>query len=514
VFAWADEGKLPTLQGLMQEGATARLESVGNYFPDAISPTIGTGCLPSKHGHYNFRCLRPGTYSMTLAPDRAYRRSFWELMLRRANGTEPPRLIVFDVQWSTLIQEEGVTQVIGWGQRGIQRFESWPPELAERLYEQYGRPPQWLTDDVVRRSARAERRYLRTILDATATRSALLQDLVRGGEWDFCLASYAETHNGGHVFFRHLDPGTWAYDDRRATLFGDALLELYQAVDRGLAEVIQAAPEGTEVVVFAGQSLRLNTNGLHLLPRVLTALGYQVPTKASPSARALNAASAHIPWSIRRHVNRRMSTEARRRTLERMWREATDWAHTRAIAETAFGQSWVRINLKGREPQGTVDPGPEYETLCEEISGELASLVDVKTGRSVVDEVVPLKTIMDGPAVSEMPDLCIKWTTELLVHEVHHPRVGVIRESLHDLVPTEHGPDAFLIAAGPHFRKGVATETGHIVDIAPTLLYLMGCAIPDDMDGDVLTDIIEPNELAGRPVCRKQMEWAQDPWAL
>ncbi len=161
MFAWAREGKLPTLNRLMQEGATARLQSIGDYFPDAIWPTINTGCLPGKHGHYNFRCLRPGTYSMMLAPDEAYLQPFWELMRSRVDGDEPSRLMVFDVQRSTLLREEGVTQVIGWGQRAAQRFESWPPELLDNLATRYERPPRWLDDDVVRRSARAEERYLR-----------------------------------------------------------------------------------------------------------------------------------------------------------------------------------------------------------------------------------------------------------------------------------------------------------------------------------------------------------------
>jgi predicted AlkP superfamily phosphohydrolase/phosphomutase len=509
---WASEGKLPTLGRLMQEGATARLRSIADHFPDAIWPTINTGCLPGKHGHYNFRCFRPGTYSMTLAPDRSYRRPFWELMRRNPDGGEPLRLIVFDVQRSSLLAEDGVTQVIGWGQRAAQRFESWPPELLDDLVERYGRPPRWLDDDVVRRSARAEGRYLRTVLRMAAARSALLRDLLRERAWDFCLASYHETHNGGHVFFRYLEPGTWAYDERRATRFGGALLQIYQAVDRGLGELLGSVPDGTDVVVFAGQSLRLNTNGLFLLPRVLIALGYQVPADAPLLTRALNAAATHVPWSIRRHLNRRLSPEAGRRALERMWREATDWPRTRAVAETAYGQSWVRVNLRGREPQGTVKPGPEYDALCEEISAELRALVAADSGEPVVAEVLPLASLIEGPCVGEMPDLLVRWTDDRLVRAVRHPRTGVIRESMHDFVATEHGADAFLVAAGPRIRRGATGDGGHIVDIAPTLLHLMGCRIPEDMDGNVLTSLLEPDELARRPVRQEPMDWSDDPW--
>jgi predicted AlkP superfamily phosphohydrolase/phosphomutase len=513
VFSWAGEGKLPTLARLIQDGTTARLRSIGDYFPDAIWPTINTGCLPGKHGHYNWRCLRPGSYSMQLAPDRTYRQPFWELMARDAAGAEPPRLIVFDVQRSSLLRADGVTHVIGWGQRAAQRFESWPPELYDGLVGRYGRPPRWMDDDVVRRSARAEERYLRTVVRMAATRSALLRDLLSERPWDFCLASYHETHNGGHVFYRHLEPGTWAYDERRATRFRDALLEVYETVDRGLGQVLESLPDGTDVVVFAGQSLRLNTNGLYLLPRLLTALGYQMPADASPLPRALNAVAAGVPWSIRRHVNRRLPPEAGRRALERMWREATDWTRTRAVAETAFGQGWIRINLRGREPQGTVEPGPEYEALCDEISAELMALVDADMGAPAVTEVVRVASLASGPHVREMPDLCITWARNGLLRGVRHPRAGVIRESMHDIVSTEHGADSFLVAAGPRIRSGATIDGGAIVDIAPTLLHLMGCPVPDDMDGNVLTELIAPAELATHPVRRERLEWGDDPWA-
>lgn len=207
LFAWAAEGKLPTLGRLMREGATTTLESIGDRFPDGVWSTLNTGCLPGKHGHYNYRCLRPGTYSMMLTPDRAYLKPFWELMRTSTVSSQPPRLVIFDVQRSTLLREEGVTQVIGWGQRAAQRFESWPPELYDDLVARHGRPPRWLEDNVVRRSARAEGRYLRTILRTAATRSALLRDLLHEHTWDFCFASYHEMHNGGHVFYRYLEPG-------------------------------------------------------------------------------------------------------------------------------------------------------------------------------------------------------------------------------------------------------------------------------------------------------------------
>lgn len=510
---WANEGRLPTLQGLIRAGSTARLRSIADRFPDPIWPTISTGCLPGKHGHYNFRCVRPGSYEMVYSPDRSYRRPFWWLL--RREGVAPGngyRLLLVDVPKTAPLGDDAVTELIGWGERGALRHRSWPPGLFDEMVARYGRYPRWLNDDIVRRSVRGERHYLRTLQRMIDARTALLRDLLRERPWDFCLACFPDTHNAGHVFFRYTRPGTWAYNERHAAQFGDALLRIYRQVDQSIGELIAAAPSGTDVVIFAGHGFRLNTNGLRLLPRLLTALGYHVPRQASVLSGVLNAARAFIPWSIRRHVNARLSLVTRTRIMTRMWVEGTDWSRTRAVAEAEFGQSWVRVNLRGREPEGTVEPGAEYDALCAEIAGELSSLTNAETGAPAVSEVTRVDTIVEGPHAHEIPDLIVRWSPDELVRAVRHPRLGVFNENLMDISPSEHSGKAFLIAAGPHIRPGATVEGGHIIDIAPTLLYLMRAPIPDDMDGEVLRDIIDPSELASRPVRREAIEWADDPW--
>ena len=51
-------------------------------------------------------------------------------------------------------------------------------------------------------------------------------------------------------------------------------------------------------------------------------------------------------------------------------------------------------------------------------------------------------------------------------------------------------------------RKGAAAPQASIVDLAPTILYLLGREIPADMDGRVLEEVLAPGLLAERPVVR------------
>lgn len=505
---WVEQGELPTIGRLVDEGAWGRLRSIADDFPDAIFATIASGCLPGTHGHYNWRCLRPGSYRMALAPEGTYRRPYWEL----AHEQTGARLVLADVQQAPLLSCDGVTQLAGWGQRAGRRHDSWPPGLFDELVARHGRSPQWLDDDVVRRSEAAEANYLETVMKAARARADIYSELLERHPWDLAVLSFHEAHNAGHVFHRYLEPGTWAYDEARARRFRGSLLDVYRLVDEGLGRLLDQVGDGTDVLVYAGHGFRLNTNGVQLLPRVLERLGYQVPAHAPPLPRLLNAVARRVPWSVRRHVNRRLSPELQRRALELMWAESVDWTRTRAVAETAFGLGWVRINLRGREPCGTVSPGREYDELCTEIAAELEVLTLLKSGGRAVTSVRRMDAVLAGPSVGELPDLIVRFSRTELVEAVAHPRAGTVHESRTDLTSAEHESRGFVLARGPSIRPG-ALAGGSIVDLAPTILYLTGAEIPAEMDGTLLESLIDPALLEAEPPRRAAFEWSNDPWA-
>jgi len=68
-------------------------------------------------------------------------------------------------------------------------------------------------------------------------------------------------------------------------------------------------------------------------------------------------------------------------------------------------------------------------------------------------------------------------------------------------VPGSHedAPDGFLLAYGVPIRSGRA-RLGSIVDVAPTVLYLLGLPVARDMDGVARTDLFKPAFTATRPI--------------
>jgi predicted AlkP superfamily phosphohydrolase/phosphomutase len=198
-----------------------------------------------------------------------------------------------------------------------------------------------------------------------------------------------------------------------------------------------------------------------------------------------------VPLYWRHEVKSRLPFEIRRR-LTSYWRMSEyNWATTRAFSLLSDTEAWVRINLKGREALGIVEPGDEYEALCTEISEGLKSYVDADTGEPLVRDIVRPQQVFKGRRLAELPDLIIRWSESPAAghRAVSSPRYGTISWPTPGRNPEgrsgEHRSQGMLIAAGPDVRSG-SIEGGHMLDLAPTILTLLGQTVPDEMDGKPL----------------------------
>jgi predicted AlkP superfamily phosphohydrolase/phosphomutase len=160
-----------------------------------------------------------------------------------------------------------------------------------------------------------------------------------------------------------------------------------------------------------------------------------------------------------------------------------DWPRTRAFSSGNYGQ--IFVNLQGREPYGSVAPA-EFEGVSAEIAARLESLRDPQTGARVVERVYTQAEIFWGPFVDDAPDIAFSLaenfkalgTLEFASNRVIEPAFGN---------SGDHRMDGFVGMLGDEVRPGVTIENANIMDIAPTILYLMGLPIPSDLDGHVLT---------------------------
>jgi predicted AlkP superfamily phosphohydrolase/phosphomutase len=499
VLRWSREGRLPTLGGLIERGVAVRLSSETGLGSEAVWPTAVTGCLPGKHGTYNWRAIRPGTNQLVRTPSRAYRKPFWWVL---RNNEPRRRALLLDVPYVSRLEDEGVTEVLGWGQREAHRHQSWPDGLLDGVTTEFGRYPRGLEDEGPHRPYPPEE-ALQVLKQLTDLRTRLLARLLREHEWDLCFAVYFEPHHAGHRFHRYVEPGAFDLDEALTRRFEGALLEVYRACDDAIGRLIEVVGTEVNVVVLSGAGMCPASHRQNLLSKLLTRLGYQVPAAPSPRRRAMalarSTAIRTIPKPLGRRIRNLLPANIETDHFERLWLESTDWDRTRAYEEGDPWHPFVRLNVADTE----------RPRLADEIASEIRAVRNAETGAPAAGQVLLRDEFADGPNADVLPDLAIHWPERGFLRRVRHPRAGLIDGD--PIEPwSEHTKQGFLIAAGPAIRPTSERIDDHIVNLAPTLLHLLGARIPDDMDGAPMEDLLA-SEL-GEPT-RAAIDIRDDPWS-
>ncbi len=63
-----------------------------------------------------------------------------------------------------------------------------------------------------------------------------------------------------------------------------------------------------------------------------------------------------------------------------------------------------------------------------------------------------------------------------------------------------NAPDGLVIFLGPGIAEGAKIQGASVVDVTPTLLYLMGLPLGQDMEGTLLADVLEESLIRSQPV--------------
>ncbi len=169
-------------------------------------------------------------------------------------------------------------------------------------------------------------------------------------------------------------------------------------------------------------------------------------------------------------------------------RRHIDWSRTRAYAQGNFGQ--IFLNLKGRQPQGCVAP-EDVRPLLEDLKAGLRTIPHPETGEPLVEHVYERDELYHGPHAHLAPDLTVVLT------DWRYRTIGLHDFTTHKVISPAFGPtgdhrmDGILVASGPAFRTGATPRDAELLDIAPTVLHLLGVPVPGDMDGRVLAEILD-----------------------
>jgi hypothetical protein len=304
----------------------------------------------------------------------------------------------------------------------------------------------------------------------------------------------------------------------------DPILEIYQATDRAIGELLEQAPAGTRVVVFSPEGMTSNNVDLPnmaFLPEVLYRMAFPGRTGIAEAASGPNTPPPdrvlrplNLGWvrsvyktkaddnPLRRFMRRTVLMELGHRIETLLFDDAEGpqypykfkpywhpgmwysryWPEMRAFVPPGRADGLIRINLQGRERNGIV-PLDQYHAECQAISDQLMLLKDPRSNRPAVSEVIRARPDSQIFALNGLSaDLVVKWDQDVIVDVLDHPTLGRFGPLAHRRTGG-HTNYGFFIAHGPGIPAGSRVEGATWVDVAPTILDCMGARVPDHMDG-------------------------------
>jgi predicted AlkP superfamily phosphohydrolase/phosphomutase len=505
-----DAGLLPNLKRLADAGAMGEMDSIYPPETPAAWPSFMTGKNPGKHGAFDFLVYNPET--KTERPVNARLRAgktIWEY-LSAAGKT----CLILNVPTTYPVVPIKGALISDFLTPSDARDYAHPVELVEELEKEYGRYPLFFEtmSFVSAHSEKNARQFLDELEFMDGTKFEVCAKLFDRYQPDFTMLHIWGTDRLQHELWNWFDPEHPAYDPKMAEKFGPRIEAYYQLCDRWVGTLSdKVGPDGITFVIsdhgFGPTHYFIDLNSfllregfivlkdtprvrmkklmwdLGITPQNATRLIYPLMQFASkfkaPSPEAsLTKSSGTL--SIPGFLN--LNTDV-------------DWSRTRAYAP--FGWSGIYINLEGVRPNGWVKQ-ENYNLIRDEIVARLKELKNPDTKKPVGGPVHVKEDMYHGPFTPYGPDVM-----PLPLAQKHMPvcffgftsKDPVYRNNT---LYGNHLMEGIFLAHGPGIQPGKPPKCT-LYDMAPTILYLLGHPIPDDMDGRVIESAIDPAELAARP---------------
>lgn len=486
---WAAAGRLPTFARLIAEGSSGELVTTADDLHVSPLPSIYTGATPGDHGVYFTFQPAPSVQGwQRFAPGLYGRPTFWKLLSEAGI-----RCSVLDTPYAHPESGFDGALVLDWGTWA--QYLGPTGNMVEELTRAVGRYPLGLEAHDIGFMALDGQEMSRRLVQALEARVKATRWLMQARPWDALVTVLDETHAAAHYCWRPPAAGTQQAPDEQPEL-----LAVYEALDRSIGQIIEAAGPGATVLVVSGDAIGPNRAGWHLLPQLLAKLGLLVSSDipAGPARDAPKPAPKGfdpvkllrdlLPKDFRKSLARMLPTALRDRLAKRVDSAAMDWSRTRAYCLLTDLEGCIRINLKGREPEGIVEPGAEYEGVLAAIEAALAELVDPATGRPAVDRILRSDSAFPGLRRDRLPDLVVHWSREAPITALSSPRIGLVEGASPDPRPGTHAGPGFAILAGPGMVRGSLPEGAGILDVAPTVLRHFAIRPPSHMSGAPWSD--------------------------
>lgn len=414
-------GELPNFARLFDNGSVRPMTSAIPFVSSVAWSSFMTGKNPGKHGIYGFLDRLPGSYDTFIPNSRAMRsEALWEIL-----STEGKRVVVMNVPVTYPPRQVNGILVAGFLAPRLEKatYPNWVGETLMNMGYRLDVDPWQARED--------KDKFLEDLYYTLDKREEAMFYFLESQDWDFFMLQIMETDRLHHFLWEYMEKG----DEKYAPPF----IDLYRKIDDLFGRLSERLTEDTTLLIMSDHGFCTLKKEIYI-NRWLRDQGWLRFTKEPP--------------------------------------ESLKDIHPDSKAYS-MDPGRIFINLRGREPLGSVEPGADYDALRNELIQALLQLREPESGELIIEKVYEREEIYSGNCYPQAPDLVA------MPNRGYDLKGSIAKEALTDkgvIVGTHTYDDAMIYVQGEEIKK----DEADIVDVMPTILHLMGVAIPEDVDGSVL----------------------------
>lgn len=499
------EGLLPKFQGLCEEGAHGKLLSTIHPLSPPAWTSFITGKNPGKHGIYDFVVHKPNSYELEYTyGGMRHGHSLWHLL-----SVAGKRVVVINVPMTYPPEVVNGVLISGFDSPGTDSDFAYPPHILDEINRHVGR--YQLRDYPQGHNPSSFLEHIKSLLDF---RRRLTRYMMDHQEWDFFMTIFGALDVVQHAYWQYTDQGFTSISQEDRKRYGHVIRDMYMEMDSVLGELLSQLPGDTSVMLMsdhgAGPCYKavfinkwLEEQGLLTYVDAKGKLCYVELIKRMHHGIKTTVPPRGLEWI------KKTFPKCRQKIKSKIVFSEIDWTNTKVWS---FGRESTNlfINVKGKFPQGTVDPGSDYEYLRSWLIEALKTIRDPDTGEPVVGEVYRGEEVYHGDCMDNAPDLLVTWRNYQYTswpgykdrdRALFEPSLSHSDYSDWSQLQkgSNHRPEGILFMQGSPIKRDFRIEGARIYDLAPTILYLMGAPVPTDMDGRVLEETIVPSHFHRNP---------------
>ncbi len=477
---YAQEGYLPNIAAIMKRGCWGRTTGVDLINEDGVWTRLFSGIPQRQHEFYYFRQLKLGTYDLyTVSETEKNSYVFWSLL----QGKEK-KVALIDIPEMPILPKLNGIQLANWAVHNSHYIPpaSQPSNLLPEVRQVFGKAMN-ITEKFTSSFAEDRQIYHR-LLKRVEKKGRLCRYLLAKDRFDLMIAVFGECHTGGHQLWKYRPEAQGDEKVREKSELTHGIRDIYQAIDRQIGLLLQQLPDNVNLVIVSSVGLTDQYPTEGLIEDFCRKLGYQAsPDPSLMPTTPLSLVRKLIPEAWRVMLSRYLPRDTKERLLAEQFRSRTNWGKTTAFAIPSAYMSFLRVNLRGREPQGIVESGTEYEAVLQQLERDLRQLIDPRSGQAAVKQILRADHLFGSDRHPGLPDLLVDWQSfPYFMERVLHPKTELTQKKPEFFRGSDHSHSGFIAMAGESIPGRGNLGNVPVLDLAPTFVSLMGESIPPSMN--------------------------------